>query len=80
MEVVIYGRAGCHLCDLLQEEVEAIARGRARISVVDIDSSPELASRYGERVPVLCCAGEEICQYRLDAGSARRLETLLRVT
>jgi len=77
MEVVIYGREGCHLCDQLHEEVEAIARGRVRISVVDVDASSALASRYGERVPVLCCGGEEICQYRLDAESARRLERLL---
>ena len=80
MEVVIYGRDGCHLCDLLHEEVEAIARGRVRVSVVDVDASPELASRYGDRVPVLCCAGEEICQYQLDTGSAPRLETFLRLT
>lgn len=77
MEVLIYGREGCHLCDQLYEEVEAITRGRAAIRTVDIDTTPELASRYGHRVPVLCCAGEEICQYRLDAESARRLETLL---
>ena len=76
-EILVYGREGCHLCDQLCEELAAVTRGRVRITVVDVDSSAELARRYGERVPVVCWAGEEICQYRLDAPATRRLEQLL---
>ena len=37
-----------------------------QVEVVDVDSNVELATRYGERVPVLLADDEEICHYRLD--------------
>jgi len=38
----------------------------------DVDADPALASRYGERVPVLTdAAGAEICHYRLDEAALR---------
>ncbi len=37
-----------------------------RIEVKDVDSDVELATRYGERIPVLVADGEEICHYHLD--------------
>ena len=37
-----------------------------RVEVVDVDSNTELATRYGERVPVLVADEEEICHYHLD--------------
>jgi thioredoxin reductase (NADPH) len=42
--------------------------GRLSVTVelVDIDSDPELAARYGHKVPVLVGGDEEICHYFLD--------------
>lgn len=37
------------------------------VTVVDVDSDPVLAERYGERVPLLMCGETEISRYRLDA-------------
>ena len=59
-QVTLYTRAGCHLC----ADAEAVLR-RARASVpftlrtVDVDSDPELARRYGVRVPVVAVDGVE---------------------
>jgi len=37
------------------------------LEVIDILGRPELESRYGSRIPVLCTRGdEEICHYFLD--------------
>jgi hypothetical protein len=33
---------------------------------VDVDADPELAQRYGPRVPVLAAGDTEICHYFLD--------------
>ncbi|MFQ5634542.1 MAG: glutaredoxin family protein [Gammaproteobacteria bacterium] len=63
---VVYSRRGCHLCELLCEELEPLLHGRADIQVRDVDERPEWRAAYGERVPVVCCDGEEICQYNLD--------------
>jgi hypothetical protein len=65
-EIIVYSRRGCHLCEILLEELEPMVRGRARIRVRDVDDDPEWRSTYGERVPVVCLNGQEICQYQLD--------------
>lgn len=65
-EIIVYSRRGCHLCEVLLAELEPMVRGRARISVRDVDHEPEWRSTYGERVPVVCVDGQEICQYQLD--------------
>ncbi len=41
------------------------------LEVVDVDASPALEARYGERVPVLVHAGEELCHYFLDPVRVR---------
>ena len=66
LEFTIYSRPDCHLCEVLHEELEHLCEGRARISVVDIDTRPEWQAQYGQLIPVLSCSGKEICRYRLD--------------
>lgn len=45
------------------------------VEIIDIDNDPLLESRYGEMVPVLAGAGEEICHHHLDL---RKLDDYLR--
>jgi hypothetical protein len=66
LEFIVYSRRGCHLCELLLGELEPLVRGRANISVRDVDDSPDWQAMYGERVPVVCCDRNEICHYHLD--------------
>ena len=66
MKFVVYSRRGCHLCELLLEELEPLVRGRARIEVRDVDTEATWRDAYGLRVPVVCCDDDEICQYNLD--------------
>lgn len=66
-ELVVFSRAGCHLCDIMIRDLEAVIVGQdVGLKVVDIESSSSLADRYGERIPVLEADGEEICHYHLD--------------
>ncbi len=39
-------------------------RGRFQLNVINVDSSPVLAERYGMRVPVLLAGEHEICAFR----------------
>ena len=66
LELIVYSRRGCHLCELLLEELDPLVRNRARISVRDVDDDPAWQAAYGTRVPVVVCDGEDICQYNLD--------------
>ena len=59
LEVLLYTRQGCHLCDeawaLLQNEQR---RHGFKLAYVDVDTSPELAARHGLEVPVVCVNGK----------------------
>jgi glutaredoxin-like protein DUF836 len=60
--LVLYERAGCHLCDEARQALDAVI-GPDRYERVDIDTSDELVVRYGFRVPVLAVDGVD----RLEA-------------
>jgi hypothetical protein len=62
----VYGRRGCHLCDVLVEELLPLVRGRLAVEVRDIDSREDWLRRFDLRVPVVEFQGEFVCQYRLD--------------
>jgi len=42
------------------------------LSVIDVDSSPELAERFGSLVPVLMRDSHEVCRYFLDPVAVRQ--------
>jgi hypothetical protein len=75
-QVVLYTRVGCHLCDVMKQELDDIRQNNPfDLSVFDIDKDPELRRLYHEEVPVLLVAGEKIAKYRLDANMLlRRLQ------
>jgi hypothetical protein len=41
--------------------------------VIDVDSDPELARRYGLDIPVLLWGGVKVCEHRLDRADLARL-------
>jgi len=75
IEVTLYGRQNCHLCDEAEADLKALqAVVPHRLTVIDIDSSPELVQAYGLEIPVV-----EIGPYRLKAPiTAQELEITLR--
>jgi hypothetical protein len=62
----IYSRRGCHLCDVLVEELLPLVRGRMDLEVRDIDTRDDWKDRFGVRIPVVEFDGKVVCQYRLD--------------
>ena len=62
----VYSRRGCHLCDVLVEELLPLVRGRLDVEVRDIDSREEWQRRFNVRIPVVEFDGEVLCQHRLD--------------
>lgn len=66
--VVLYSKSGCHLCDVAMETIELIRQQTAfELSVVDIQSDPQLYERYRYQVPVVCIDGEEVFRHYVDA-------------
>jgi hypothetical protein len=72
VQVCYYTRRGCHLCDVMLEELLPLLRGRAEIQLRDVDSNPEWLQRYDIRIPVVEVNGEIVSEYPLDRPSISR--------
>jgi hypothetical protein len=68
VKLTLLVRAYCHLCDEMREDLERLlASGNATVELIDVDAHPALATRWGDKVPVLLAGERELCHYRLDA-------------
>jgi Glutaredoxin-like domain (DUF836) len=67
--VVVYGAAGCHLCEAALEVVRAVC-GDA-FEAVDIGGDAELEARYRELLPVVEVDGERAFTYFVGADALR---------
>jgi len=65
----VYSRQGCHLCEILIEELLPLVRGFLVVEVRDIDSRPDWLAKFDIRVPVVEYQGRVVCQYRLDRAA-----------
>jgi glutaredoxin len=71
--VTLYGRPGCHLCDVAREALERVrADTPFELREIDIEGDDELFKRYLERIPVVCLDGEELFEYHVDEPTLRR--------
>ena len=75
--VVLYGKAGCCLCDEARESVAGVRAEHAfELEEVDVSLDPALEREYGERIPVLVLDGEELFEFHVDADElARRIQS-----
>mgnify|MGYP001814182052 CR=1 FL=1 len=64
--IVVYSRQGCHLCEVLIEELSPMVRGRMKLEIRDIDSDPGWHERFWQDIPVVEYGGEVICRHFLD--------------
>jgi hypothetical protein len=73
--LVVVSREGCGLCDDMLHELAALERdpGLPPLTIVDVDSDPELTRRFGLKVPVLLLDGSVICHYTLNSQELLRL-------
>ncbi|HET9558953.1 MAG TPA: glutaredoxin family protein [Actinomycetota bacterium] len=70
--VVLYTRVGCHLCEEAERALrEERAAAAFDLELVDIDRDPELARRYGVRVPVVAMDGEDLFEYEVPVDLLR---------
>ena len=70
--IIVYSREECHLCQDMIHALQSMQKQSTfEFEVIDIDSDPQLISRYGERIPVLLefKDGPEICHYHLDQAA-----------
>lgn len=72
--VVLFSRAGCHLCDEARRAVEAVrARAPFEFDEVDIQTDDALELEFGIRIPVVTVDGEERFEVTVDEAELARL-------
>jgi glutaredoxin len=68
--LTVYSREDCHLCQDMLTQLLALRESLGfELRTVDVDADSALQGRYGEWVPVLTGANEEICHYFLDRAA-----------
>ena len=74
--VTLYSRPGCHLCEVIKEQLERIRREvDFQIEERDIDQEASLRERYNDDIPVVAVNGQDVFQHRIDI---RKLREMLR--
>jgi len=72
IRLTLMSRPGCHLCEEMRREVDALLSGEAHEwDVVDVDSDPDLARRYGDEIPVLFVNGRLFAKIRVPRLSSK---------
>ena len=67
IEVSIYSRGNCHLCEVALAVLEEIrSELDFQITKILIDGKPELEEKYGEQVPVILINGQPHDFFRVD--------------
>ncbi len=65
--LIVYSRAGCHLCDALIDELTEFCSGNPfTFTDIDISGKEDLEKLYGLKVPVVTYNNIILCEYFLD--------------
>ena len=69
--LTLLSRPGCHLCEVMRREADAILAGApVEWEEIDVDSDEVLAKRYGEAIPVLFVNGRLFAKVHLPKLAA----------
>ena len=78
VQVVMYNRPGCHLCDEMKEAISnSGCVGLYTLEEVDIESDAGLFARYQFEIPVVCINGIEAFRHRVRADEFKAYVTSL---
>jgi Glutaredoxin-like domain (DUF836) len=54
MNLILYSKVGCHLCEGLQERLEQITELAIQLEIREITTNSDWFDRYQYEIPVLC--------------------------
>jgi hypothetical protein len=66
IEIEVFSRPGCHLCEIMLEELLPLVRDQYPVVVRNIDENAEWKREFRLRIPVLHFNGKEVCHFHLD--------------
>jgi hypothetical protein len=72
VQVVLYTKPGCHLCEVMKDEmIKAGCAELYELEEINIESDADLLARYRFDIPVLLINGTEAFRHRLTAEAFR---------
>lgn len=81
MQLILYGKPGCHLCDGLKEKLDQITVIPIELEVRDITQNPQWFDAFQYEIPVLVwrsAQGDKILPRLSPRAPVSQLEKLLR--
>ena len=75
VEIRIYSRANCHLCEEAKSTIERVRKDvdvPVTIDEIDVDKDETLRAEYGDRVPYICIDGRPTFKYEVDEAELRQ--------
>jgi glutaredoxin len=67
IQVEIYSRPGCHLCDDAKEVIDRVRKRHGfTLRVINIENDPALEAAYGTEIPVVFINGTKAFKYHVD--------------
>ena len=73
LEVTIYSRPGCHLCEDAKEVMRPLLKEfGGKLREVNIDTDNEIAERYSWDIPVIFIGARKAAKHRVDPRQFRR--------
>ena len=73
LEITLYTRPGCHLCEEAKAAIEPLVEEfGARLREVNIDEDRDLTDRYGWDIPVLFVGTRKVAKHRVNLEQLRR--------
>ena len=66
MDVVLYTRRGCHLCETVED---LLPHHAPHARIVESGGDSDLEREYGLRVPVLVVDGHSVAEGRIDEAT-----------
>lgn len=78
LQVTLYSKAGCHLCDEARTHLEEVASTHDMvIDEIDIRRDDSLFERYRYRIPVITVDGIERLEGRIELAEVFALVSVL---
>lgn len=73
VNVEIYSRPGCHLCDEAKDVIERVQRRiDFSLQIVNVETDAALEKEYGEQIPVVLINGNKAFKYHVDEAEFER--------
>ena len=69
----VYSKKGCHLCEILIEQLLELIKDQAEIHIEDIENSNTLMERYHLRIPVVKYKNQTLFQYHFNSSVIKKI-------